>query len=340
MSHRERLLFISHKHVDSKIADVIREFVNERSGGRIKVFQSSSPWAGGPHLGRNLNQELKDTLWQTSVLILVYTQPDQDWSYCMWECGVATLPESPDTRIILFQCGQAAPALFAGQVNVNARQLKDLQRFAQDFLTSADFFPGQDESITQFVSGSPEVLNAAQDLQKALSTVLPPEKEEPPEEWPAWPYLQLELGMEHVKDAGRAEKGDKLEQALSIIRKKCVISACDSYCQRLFGTPSFRGMTLDDLVGRWKEAKPQAPLRWVDVLCDQILDGAQWKFPKSVWVLMQAVDDDTWYGPVLTRVRKIPAQQRMQFEVYFHKFEMDPQKKVVQLTPPPEATSS
>jgi hypothetical protein len=45
-----------------------------------------------------------------------------------------------------------------------------------------------------------------------------------------------------------------------------------------------------------------------------------WKFPMSVWELMQGLSDDTWYAPVLNRVRKIPSRQIMQFHIYFYKF--------------------
>jgi hypothetical protein len=86
------LLFISHRHADQPIADVLRKFVTDRSGGRIAVFQSSSAQADNPRVGRELQQELKEHLWEAGVVVLVYTSPEEDWSYCMWECGVATHP--------------------------------------------------------------------------------------------------------------------------------------------------------------------------------------------------------------------------------------------------------
>jgi hypothetical protein len=92
------LLFISHKHSDSKIAQVLAAFIEERSNGRVKVHLSSSPDFQGPRYGKGLNSQLRDALWNTDVLILVYTSADQDWSYCMWECGVATT-HRPRTQI-------------------------------------------------------------------------------------------------------------------------------------------------------------------------------------------------------------------------------------------------
>jgi hypothetical protein len=158
------IFFISHKHADSNIADVIRSFITMSTGGRVTVFQSSSAWADSPKVGRNLNKQLRETLWKTSVVILVYTAPDQDWNYCMWECGVASHPQSPDTKIILFQCAGSSPSLFSEQVNVNVRNLVDIQKFTDELLTAPDFFPGFGGPITEFQSHGQEVASAAADF--------------------------------------------------------------------------------------------------------------------------------------------------------------------------------
>src|SRR6516225_10466614 len=106
------LLFISHKHSDRQIAEVLAQFIEERSTARIKVHLSSSPDFQGPKFGKALNAQLRDALWKTELLILLYTSSDQDWSYCMWECGMAAHPESPNTTIIVFQCGADIPSPF------------------------------------------------------------------------------------------------------------------------------------------------------------------------------------------------------------------------------------
>jgi hypothetical protein len=37
---------------------------------------------------------------------------------------------------------------------------------------------------------------------------------------------------------------------------------------------------------------------------------------------MQGVDNQTWYAPMLNRVRKIHSQQCIQFDLHFHKFDI------------------
>ena len=51
----------------------------------------------GPRAGFSLNQELKNALWQARSFILLYTHSTLDWSYCMFEYGVANNPQTPDT---------------------------------------------------------------------------------------------------------------------------------------------------------------------------------------------------------------------------------------------------
>lgn len=319
-----RSLFISHKHVDEKIADEIRAFVTMHSGGRVDVYQSSSKWADAPKVGRNLNKQLRETLWNTGVLILVYTSAEHDWSYCMWECGVASHPQSPDTKIILFQCAGSSPAVFTEQVNVNMRNAADIQKFTNEFLTSTDFFPGTQGAVTRFKANGREVIDAANDFFKKLELVLPPDKIEPSTEWPAYPFLQLELSAQHIDQIRRLEPKERNQKSNEIIKKECVVSAVDKYCEQLFGVLSFSSeMTFKQLADDWMERFPHSESRWIEALCNQIKAGATWNFPTTSWDLMQGFSDNIWRAPVLTRVRSIPSRKCTQFDVYFFKFDVN-----------------
>jgi hypothetical protein len=134
-------------HTDQPIADVLRKFVTDRSGGRIAVFQSSSAQAENPRVGRELQKELKEHLWAAGVVVLVYTSPEEDWSYCMWECGVATHPARPETKIVVLQCGPQPPSVYSDAVRVNALDPTSVLKFTNEFLTSPDFFPNRREAV-------------------------------------------------------------------------------------------------------------------------------------------------------------------------------------------------
>jgi len=329
------LLFISHKHADRNIADVIRSFITIYSGGRVTVFQSSSAWADAPKVGRNLNKQLRETLWKSSVVILVYTAPDQDWNYCMWECGVASHPQSPDTKIILFQCADSSPALFSEQVNVNVRDLVDVQKFTDEFLTAPDFFSGFGGPISEFQPHGQEVASAAADFYQKLQPVLPPEKEDPSVEWPAYPFLQFELSLQLVDRIQKAEVQERPQVAKDIILKGCLVCAADRFAEQLFGVPSFpNGTNIGQLADIWRQKYPDSTSKWIEALCSQIMDGAMWRFPTPIWGLMRGVSDDTWYAPVLNRVRKIPSMQIMQFHIYFYKFDISSDGRCVNINIP------
>lgn len=333
--NREPILFISHKHIDSKIADIVRSFVEMYSGGRVKVFQSSSPWADSPKVGRNLNRQLKETLWQADVLILIYTAEENDWNYCMWECGVASHPHSPETKIILFKCSATTPALFSDQVNVNARELVDIQKFADEFLTDSQFFPRFGNAVTAFPSHGQQVATAAVDLHQKLQDVLPSEKDDPSIEWPAYPYLQLELNFEEVDRIVETEAGKRLKVASEIILNNAEISTCDKYAEQLFAVPSFpRGMRFQEIVNIWRERFPDCQSQWAEVLVRQLMDGALWRFPTSKWEPMQGLSDEIWRAPQVTRVRKIPNKKAMQFDIYFFKFEPNSNKTGIEIKLP------
>jgi hypothetical protein len=337
---RKPLLFVSHKHSDSEIANVIHEFVRDRSGNRVRVFQSSSAWADGPRFGRPLKPQLAEALWDASMVILVYTTPDHDWSYCMWECGVATDPQSPDTRPIVFQCGRDYPQLFAGEVRVNVRTFLDVQRFVNQLMTTPNFFPGY-EPITDFHANSQGVQQAAQTFYDSLQRVLPPDDEEAAETIePSWPYpfLRLELSSEIVGRISDEPSERRASTSVEAVLDSQVVES-DGELRRIFGRnqkiPSQTRFRV--LVDGWTEKFPQFEPTWLKALSEQISAAVRGMFPTLRWELMRGMDDydGTWYAPVVNCVRTIGSSQCMQFDVYFDKFELGEDGKTVKVGVPP-----
>ncbi len=314
------LLFISHRTADKPIADVVRDFVTTRSGGNVDVFQTSSWEAHGPRIGGNVNRELRHALWRADALILIYTRQEGDWSYCMWECGVATEPQSDDTNVIVFQCGRDLPRVFADQVAVDVRNEGKVRTFVSHFLTSADFFPTQERALTGFQPNDANVERAASELFEALNRVIPGEGDV--EEWPALPYLQLEVGAD---DALRIRDEPQPERRLQLARDALLgapIAGGDSAAARLFGMPTVPASEpLKVLVQAWTDTYSQLNPDWLECLAEQVTRAVQWQFPAVRWSLMRSIDtgDNTWYGPFVAHVRRFP-NRAMQFDVYFQKF--------------------
>jgi TIR domain len=216
------VLFISHRHDDRAIADVLRRFIEARTGGRVRVFQSSSPGAKGPKQGENLTAELRRALWHASVVVLIYSTRDQDWSYCMWECGVAQLPEPSSTKTVVFQCADQFPMVFSDQVRVGVRNEQDIEKFVNDLLTETDYFPKLGGAVTDFSASTEPVQEAANELYRVLQDVLPA-PDDAGEEWPAYPQLTIELTDEQMERMRKAE--GSAEQRLGVARQVIVEGA-------------------------------------------------------------------------------------------------------------------
>lgn len=337
------LLFISHLHADKRIADVIRNFIISRSGGRVEVFQSSSARASGPKAGEDLTQQLMEWLWRASVVILVYTSPSRDWSYCMWECGIAINPASPRTRVIVLQSGERYPALFANDLRINLRTPSAIQQFTNEFLTDPNFFPRYEQAITEFQPRSQDVEQAAQDFYDELQQVVPSKDEdEGVEDWAPYPYLRLQLSPQQVERIRRA-RDERLQTTIDAVLDGLIVDS-DGEARRLFGRAKTMPLdtTFGELVRAWKERFPSSDQAWLEALCGQIKDAVDGMFPTLVWQLMRGLDrmDGTWYAPVLNRVRVIRAPQaavespqsvEMEFDIYFDKFELDEEGKQVKV---------
>jgi hypothetical protein len=81
-------------------------------------------------------------------------------------------------------------------------------------------------------------------------------------------------------------------------------------------------MKLQSLIDYWRNAYPKASIGWIDGLTDQIARSAQSKFPGFRWSAMPAVDDGQLHAPVVTRARRVPSLNAMQFDVYFYPFNL------------------
>ncbi|MEP6762618.1 MAG: TIR domain-containing protein [Sporichthyaceae bacterium] len=315
------LLFISHRHADKPIADVLRKFITDRSGGRIRVFQSSSAEAQNPRAGHGLGQQLKQHLWEATVVILVYTSRQEDWSYCMWECGVATL-ESPETRIIVLRCGPDVPQVYSDAVVVDAREITDIQKLTSDFLTSADFFPAYGEALAPgFSASGEEVQDAAGRLHAALTDLI---VRDSGEDWATVPFLRLQLSydqVDHIKTLKKREEGT--DEVLRV----ALVSEINGEGKRLFGLGLVEPLQpFSQLVDAWRERRPDQTMgAWTDELAEQIRQASFWRNPQFSWQLMRSSEDSDHakYAPILSRVRSVPSQRFHEFDVYFNKFETD-----------------
>lgn len=333
------LLFISHRHADREIADVVREFITFRSGGDVEVFQTSSADAQAPKIGRNVNRELMQALWKSEVLILIYTSQERDWDYCMWECGVATHSESEETAVIVLQCGRQLPRVFADQVAVDIRDPDKVRRFVNAFLTDPGFFAGRNEAVTRFQPNDANVERAAQALYEDLQQVVRPDDDhDQVEEWPAVPFVRLGLTASQVREITEDEDDQQAQLTASRLLLEASVLSADREAAALFGRPTLPvGESFGKILPR-AVRDGQMP-DWLKGLVAQVTRAAQWNFPSVRWGLLRSANenDGTWYSPVLTHVRRFPSQA-MQFDIHFQRFVCQPGAQAITL-PLPESTA-
>ena len=327
---RDPTIFISHKHiaeVDVKIADAVRRFFEHYSGNRIKVFQSSEATASLA-IGDPVTEQLMLQLKESEVVVLIYTQPDHDWSFCMWETGVALDPDpdKPNTRIAVLVCGSKKPDVFRDQEVTYARERESVRKFVIQALTDADFFPVSQKSLTNYTAdarGIDEIVNSFYDQ---LEQLMPPEEEA--SQWDFWPMVLFELGFdcadqvsklyENFNRKSEDEKRAAEESALALIRGECKVyeDQRTKASAQLFRRNSINGTTLEDL-GALTPTDPPAPITmdWTQMLGEQISSSIRGEWPDDPSCRMYEDWWKKWRIPMLVNQTKIPAEKRYLFQV-------------------------
>jgi predicted transcriptional regulator len=269
--HQDPLVFVSHKHSDREIAETIARFVKNRTAGKVRVHLSSSPDFEGPRLGKPLNDELKGALGAAEAVILVFTSETEDWSYCMWECGIATNPNDPrPTSVVVVQCGENEPKPFGDQLRVDARNLDSVQTFVKTVLTSTDFFARRSTSVTGFAAEGPEVKEFAAELHGKLGEVLP-SGAGAERSTPTSPYVRLRLDDQTAEELRTAYLDDETETYLPIIEERAEIAESTG-AESVFNMRLEPGATLGDVLAAWRrDHHADGEARWFSALAEQVV---------------------------------------------------------------------
>ncbi len=316
---KKPLLFISHRHGDDQIANVLYDFIKQRTLGKVELFSSSRAEASTTP-GSALNEDLGAKLAETRALALIYTTGNEDWSYCMYECGLATDPRTPDTRIIVFQCTQDVPRVFANVVRVDVHKQENVRNFVILLLTDKDFFPNYGEALApDFNKDSLEIAEIAQELGVKLRAASPPQRPVPPkpdEELNSYHSITLELPIAILEEIGDKDTED--EQKYELVKKHATTVMTDRFCPQLFDMPMIqKGTPLEKLFDQWHRTNEKQPDDWMKQLIRQILQGCAWEFPRMKCATMSIKGYDNLYIPGVHKVRRMLARKCMQFDVYF-----------------------
>ncbi|MCZ6663045.1 MAG: CBS domain-containing protein [Actinobacteria bacterium] len=310
------LMFISHKHIDAKLAAIIKDFVLARTANKIRVYLSSDASSEGPAIGMNLDDELQNALWEASVVLLVYTLADYDWSFCMYECGVATDPKRPKTRVLVLQCGSDVPQPFADKVRIQASNPDDIDKFTRALLTDTKFFPDHGP-VTDFSADSKVVADASADLFAQLSTELP--EQSSANEWPVWPTIGVELGHAQVAEILDAPSDKQLDLVRDLVLEDGTVQNATPGAAMLFGKNELAdGVPVQSLVDAWTEAYEDRPPGWLDSICAQVIIGAGKRKTSEIrWEAFREIGGAGRHLPGAGAVHLIPGEGRIRFDFHF-----------------------
>lgn len=317
MSEEKPLLFISHKHSDSDIASAVAEVIKRRTLGAVRIFQSSNWKFDGPRYGGGLDAQLRRALWDADALILIYTSEDQNWHYCMYECGVATQSDSPETNIVVFQCGRDVPSPFAADLRVDINSEDALKGFAKQLFRSPKFFPRRGKALYPDADDD-AVEQTADELAKEVGKYT---SRVPPAEWSAWPFLRVRLPEDEVNRLAQAGPADRAKTAREVVEQHAVIVRSDMRTAALFGLQALsEEHKFTELLRAWRDNYPAADATWFDSCCEQIMVAARTQFPVIRHARLRQVGGDAEFTPVLSRVKSLTFGKNKStlFDIYFY----------------------
>ena len=314
-------VFISHRHPDKAIADVVATFLDERSAGAATIHCSSHTDFRRPTAGDSLAISLKRALGASDVVVLIFTSEAEDWSWCMWECGVATDPnDERPTKVVVLQCGDSVPRPYGEHVRVDVRNLDSLTGFVKTVLTTTDYFPKMGTSLTQFSGDSRQIREFAADLFHRLGAVLSTHQRVEVKERSAATYFCVELDRVTVARLCAME-GGITPAAIDLVREGARIVQKHG-AQRLFAFHVEDGINLRTLCDRWSRQRldlgidDPATGRWCESVAEQIITVVCGRFPVVAWSPF-AIEPSKAIIPFVAGSRTVPANGGLQLHLYF-----------------------
>ncbi len=310
----EAIIFISHRHADKNIAKVINNHLQDWGIPPNNIYQSSSAIGGGPRVGDPLAQDLKEALYRANAVILIYTFTDQDWSYCMYECGIATDPQSPNTRIVVFQTTNDRPKVFKDQILVTITE-NDILRFTTQFHKHEGFIPNQPALAPQIAE---EIIKQrSKRLYNNLYDAIPHRSAE---ERYRWDFFTLRLDSESLTKINHQQSQDI---KIKIIQEESEVIKHFGQALEHFGFDRYAtNLKLNSLISQWNKItskRTNIPKTWIQGLCEEMLRAIESIPAEPTWELMKSnVYPDWWFYPIVNHV-KINPDESIQFQIYMYR---------------------
>ena len=297
-----------------------------------------------------MNNFLREALSETDLFILIFTEPDEDWSYSMWELGVVTGKDTKDTRVVVMNCANSLPRVRVANLEVDAHDDASIRNFAELFFTNPEWLmphAATRKSEKKLLSDLGDIagegiVTRSDDMFSALQKVIPHAR---PSFTPRLEHMEFRIEAEFAAKIRELEaKASKLsddekekhekirEDALKIISEevKAIPDATNNLATqaaRRFGYDEIApGTSLSQLLANWsreyKANHGKAPAKksrqWQDDFKTDFLratQGSTSRPAKNNMVSIRA-SDKTELQPVIVGVRR-SGDGAVDFSVYF-----------------------
>ena len=126
-------IFVSHKHADASVANVVAEELEKIAPQLIDC------WVSGQDLtaGLDWNRQIKAALGDSHLLILIFTTPSHTWDWCLYEVGLFMRFDADDVTsvVCLFAPDGATPGPLNQVQGVAAEADSIVNRFLKPLCT-------------------------------------------------------------------------------------------------------------------------------------------------------------------------------------------------------------
>lgn len=325
-----RETFLSHRGSDIKIVDVIRDHLQRWGLSADSVFQYSYSGGAGLRVGGNLEEELGRKLSAAKIIILVFTLADEDWSYCMWECGVAMNPnkEEQSTRIIVFQCTAEEPKLFKGDVLVKINETS-IKQFVRQVHCEENFWTGESALRPDIPQSTLD--SFSKEFYEEISEAVPKRSEETRHRWD---FFTLHLPKDAIDSLAAPDWSGNEHEIIKHIRENSQVIRKFGEALRHFNYEHIQpNLTLDNLITRWegavkdKHAEQQTSREWIRTLYCELWRSIN-NFPSepSMELMYSPYFGANWRCYMVVNQIRVNRDDSMDFDVYIYKMPADYQR--------------
>ena len=307
-------IFVSHRHEDEKVARTLKRRLEILGADRLKLLLSEDITPGADWF-----KWIQKNLDRANLLLVLYTAPDKNWDWCLYETGRFEAREeakieaeikakADDRSIVVLHCNGTPPPLPLKhlqtiKVSLDDVNLKMVKSFLRDLFGSKKYV---DEPINK---GFADDDKSVTELATEICTLF---EEEPLIPIPRWLFLKLylPLAVDQVKKIKNFDsEWQAFEYIKEVIKQNCVVT--EDSDEKIFRHFSYdrweNGLTIWKLFERWRFCQYvnlYDDVDWFSELSIEMMRVVRNTPAGEVNTPFKSCSEfQTWYLPVINRAQ-------------------------------------